>query len=289
MIQAIEQDLCPGLTFCDFFIYLNKMYHSIFKTLLFAAALLLFVPSARTEEKPFLIFAAASLKDALEPIARDFEKETGRKVTLSFAGSSMLARQIAAGAPADIFISADLDWAAWLKVQNQIVPETQRIIARNRLALVAPSKSPFQEGGLLVETLVSWRDTDKSRLAVADPDHVPAGRYARAALKSLKSDIGSYDTFKVRFAIGGNVRLAALLVARGEVSLGIVYHSDAVTNPGLKLIGLFADGSHPDIAYPAVRLTRGRPEADVFLDYLLGEKARRHMADAGLTSHHGGL
>ncbi|MEP1443859.1 MAG: molybdate ABC transporter substrate-binding protein [Hyphomicrobiales bacterium] len=251
---------------------------------LFLAVLLsvtLWLPS-RADEKPLLVFAAISMKAALEPIIADFEKETGRKVTLSVAGSSILARQIAAGAPADVFVSADIDWASWLKTQNLTVPESQRIVARNQLALVVPKDVPISGDQNIADVLNGWLAEKGSRIAVANPDHIPAGRYARATLKKMEAEIGPYKAIEKRMAITGNVRLASVLVGRAEVPLGIVYHSEAVINPDIKLVGLFSSDSHPDIVYPALRLLNGRSDADTFLDYLESKLAKMHFVKAGL-------
>lgn len=244
-------------------------------------------PHAR--EKPILVFAAASLKDALEPIAADFEVKTGQMVTLSFAATSSLARQIAAGAPADLFVSADIGWVAWLKAQNLTAPETERIIAHNRLALIAPADSTFFKEQGIAEILLAWRKQGRGRLALADPEHVPAGRYARAALKELESQIGLYEVVNERFAIAGNVRLATLLVARKEAPLGIVYQSDAMAETRVKVVGLFSPESYPDIVYPALRTRDGLAKADIFLDYLVSPAAQGHIRDAGLIIPTGGL
>jgi len=241
------------------------------------------VPPLRAEDKPILVFAAVSLKDALEPIAAEYERETGQKMTLAFAGTSTLARQIAAGAPADLFISADLDWVAWLKVQNLTMPETQRIIAYNQLALVAPNDSPYSQAQDIAEILKDWQANSGARIAVSDPEHVPAGRYARSALKALASEIGPYEALEPRLVIAGNVRLASLLVARGEVPLGIVYHSDAVIEPRIKLVGIFPPESHADIVYPALRTLNGRKQADSFITYLGSETARKYLHKAGFS------
>lgn len=236
----------------------------------------------RADEKPLLVFAAISMKAALEPIIEDYQKETGRSVTLSFAGSSTLARQIAAGAPADVFISADIDWATWLRTQNLTIPESRRIVARNQLALVVPEKSSINDGKRVTEILKNWLDQDAGRIAVANPDHIPAGRYARATLKKLTNEIGPYEKIEERMAVTGNVRIASVLVGRGEVPLGIVYRSEAIIDPSIKLVGLFPSNTHPDIVYPAMRLLNGRSDADLFLDYLGSDSAKRHFVNAGL-------
>ena len=250
------------------------------------ASFLILIPATkvlRADDKPLLIFAAISMKNALEPIARDFEKETGQKVVFSFAGTSTLARQIAAGAPADLFISADIDWVGWLQVQNLTLQETQRVVALNRLVLAAPIGSAFTSEQDISDILIEWRNGGAERMAVADPEHVPAGRYARSALTALESEIGPYETLEKRFAIGGNVRLASLLVARKEVPLGIVYNSDTVIEPRIKRVGVFPAESHADIVYPAVRTVDGRAEADSFVTYLGREIAHKYLKDAGFS------
>lgn len=246
---------------------------------------------AKADEKPLLVFAAVSLRDALEPIAADFTQATGQKINFSFAGSGTLARQIAAGAPADIFIAADIDWVAWLKTQNLIVPITERIIARNALALAAPVSSAQSDPASgptdpdpAVTALREFLASDQSRLAVADPDNVPAGRYARSALKALEAAIGPYAMFEKRFAIAANVRLAALLVATGEVPLGILYRSDVVVEPRIKIVGIFEPETHADIVYPAVRTVHGAKRADAFLDFLAEPASVAHIEAAGLLS-----
>lgn len=243
---------------------------------------IVFWQPTHAEEKPLLVFAAISMQPALEPIIADYEKETGRKVTLSTAASSTLARQIAAGAPADVFVSADIDWAMWLKTQNLIIPESLRIVARNQLALVVPNGAPVKDGQKIDEILNAWLAEKGSRIAVANPDHIPAGRYARTALKKLESQIGPYKEIEKRMAITSNVRLASVLVARAEVPLGIVYRSEAVINADIKLVGLFPNEAHPDIVYPALRLLNGRSGADAFLDYLGSASAKMHFVKAGL-------
>ncbi|MBA4782971.1 MAG: molybdate ABC transporter substrate-binding protein [Rhizobiales bacterium] len=256
--------------------------------LLFAASLLSYPVAG--DEKPLLVFAAVSLQDALEPIAADFTRKTGQKTSFSFAGSGTLARQIAAGAPADLFIAADLDWVAWLQIQNLTLPETQRIIARNELVLAAPASGPASLAGqsadlgpdAVVAALKNFLATDKARLAVADPENVPAGRYARMALKALEAEIGPYAAYEKRFAIAANVRLATLLVATGEVPLGIIYRSDAIVEPRIKVVGLFNPESHADIVYPAVSTLQGAKRAHAFLDFLGEEAALMHIEAAGL-------
>ncbi len=243
----------------------------------------------KADHQPYLVFAAASLEDALKPIGKLFEEETGKKVRFSFAASSTLARQIASGAPADIYISADIEWAVWLKTQNLVAPQTQKIIAQNRLVLAAPKQSPYNSSLTVSEILKDWKLNTTDKLALADPDHVPAGRYARSALKSLEADIGKYDDLSNRFAIASNVRLAALLIARAEVPLGIIYHSDVSKDDRLKEISAFASTSHAHIVYPAVRLMGGRDGAQKFMTFLETPNAQKFLKDAGLILPRQGL
>lgn len=230
------------------------------------------------QSKPLLVFAAASLKDALEPIAADYEKEHGQKVRLSFAGTATLANQLKWGAPADVFISADTLWSDWLISRGLIEKTSEIIIARNRLALVAPTISELKAGRTPEDYLRDFLGSDKDRIAIADPENVPAGRYAKAALTSSS---GLFGHLEERAATTENVRLAALLVARGEVPLGVVYESDAIVDERLKLLTLFDERSHPPIVYPAALTSVADNSAKMFLEFLQGTEAKSHFWKAG--------
>lgn len=215
-----------------------------------------------------LVFAAASLKNALDEQAARYRERGGRPVRIAYAASSALARQIEAGAPADLFISADLAWMDHLERAKRLAPGSRVNLLRNRLVLVAPagSRASFAIGpGFPLDRLLG-----EGRLALADPDHVPAGRYARAALAAL----GVWDKVAGRLARADNVRAALNFVARGEAPFGVVYHSDAAATRDVRVIGTFPASSHPPIVYPAA-LVSGAAGADgaAFLRYLTTPEA----------------
>jgi molybdate transport system substrate-binding protein len=195
------------------------------------------------------VFAAASLKEALDAAAKPFEDSTGNKVAVSYAASSALARQIEAGAPATLFISADLDWVDYVEKRGLAVPGTRRNLLGNDLVLIAPAASTaalkiapgFDLAGALGKD---------GRLALANPDAVPAGKYAKAALTKL----GVWPGVEGRVAPAENVRAALALVSRGEAPLGIVYRTDAMADKGVRVVDTFPAGSHPEIIYPMVQL-----------------------------------
>jgi molybdate transport system substrate-binding protein len=233
---------------------------------------------ALAQAKPALIFAAASLKNALDEIAAQYERETGKKVTISYGASSALAKQVEAAAPADLFISADLDWVDYLQGRNLIKTETRGNMLGNRLVLVAPKDSQasikIAPWFPLVELLGG------GRLAMADPKTVPAGKYGRAALESL----GVWQTVESRLASAENVRAALALVSRGEAPLGIVYRTDAAADPNVKVVGMFPEDTHPPIIYPAALLgTSTNGDAAAFLAYMRAPGARPAWEKQGFT------
>lgn len=215
---------------------------------------------------PITIFAAASLRNALDQAAVAYAKETGTPpAVISYGASSALARQIEQGAPADLYLSADLDWMDYLARKNLIRASTRVDLFTNHLALIAPRDSTvkldIRRGFPLARAL------GQGRLAMAGPE-VPAGKYGQAALTAL----GVWDQVKDRTAPADNVRAALQFVARGEAPLGIVYDTDALTEPRVRIVGLFPDWSHPKIVYPGAAVT-ARPEAAAFLAWLHGPKA----------------
>lgn len=210
------------------------------------------------------VFAAASLKTALDEIAADFSSKTGTKVTVSYAGTSTLARQIEAGAPADVIISASQDWMDHLEDRSLIQPDTRRNLLWNRLVLVTSLKVPFRHTlrtGAEVTALLG-----EQMLSMALVDSVPAGQYGKEALTSL----GVWDDVKDQVIQSENVAQALRLVAIGEVPFGIVYWSDIYAVKGaVKPVGLFPEESHSRIIYPVALTSEGiEPEASAFLDYL---------------------
>ena len=226
-----------------------------------------------------MVFAAASLKNALDEIAATWAKDTGRPAPrISYAASSALARQMEQGAPADLFISADLDWMDYAVGKNLIRPDSRFNLLGNKIVLIAPRDSRTTTlaltGGDLAKALAG------GKLSMGNVDAVPAGKYGKAALEKL----GAWTSVKDSIAQAENVRAALLLVARGEAPLGIVYGTDAAAEPGVKIVATFPADSHPPITYPAA-LARESKNADAssFLDFLRSAKARAVFEKQGFT------
>ncbi|WGW05778.1 molybdate ABC transporter substrate-binding protein [Tropicibacter oceani] len=220
------------------------------------------------------VFAASSLKTALDAIAPGFQQATGHGLTVSFAGSSVLARQIEAGAPADVFISASADWMDHLAAQGLIDAGSRRNLLGNSLVLIGqPQDAP----------LTDWADLPvrlgQGRLAMALVQAVPAGIYGKAALDSL----GLWDQLAPQVAQADNVRAALALVALGEAPLGVVYATDAQAEPQVSVLATFPAGSHPPIVYPAARIQGSGAAAQDLLDYLNSAPARAVFADQGFA------
>jgi len=225
-----------------------------------------------------LVFAAASLKTALDEINAQWEGRTGKRAVVSYAASSALAKQIEQGAPADIFISADRDWMEYLAGRKLIKPETRSDLLSNRLALIAPRGTNLQieiKPGLPLASLLG-----QGHLALANTDAVPAGKYGKAALNAL----GVWEQVKGRIAQAENVRAALLLVSRGEAPLGVVYESDAVSDPSVMTVGIFPDATHPRIIYP-IAVTSGStsPDAGAYLDEIKSPQASAIFRKQGFT------
>jgi len=228
---------------------------------------LVLAPFARADT--VTVFAAASLKEALEAAARSFESASGHRVTVAYGASNALARQIESGAPADLFISADTDWIDYVEGRNLVAPGTRRNLLGNDLVLVAPAGSKVRlelAPGVNVAGVLG----DK-RIALANPDAVPAGKYAKAAFTAL----GAWDAIAGKVAAADNVRGALALVARGEAPLGVVYRTDAMAEKNVRVVGAFPARSHPPIVYPIVQLARAKtPAAGSFATYLASPEAR---------------
>jgi molybdate transport system substrate-binding protein len=237
-------------------------------TLAALAALSLPAASAEEQKKPeLLVFAAASLTNVLGELAANWEQSSGVSVKLSFAASSALARQIETGGTADVFVSADQEWMDYLATRHLIDPSSRRDLVGNGLVLIAPADSPLK-----LEIAPGFRLADAlagGRLAVADPDTVPAGRYARTALTNL----GAWNQVADRLVRAENVRTALTYVARGEAPLGIVYSTDAQIDKKVKIVGSFPDNSHPPITYPAAATATAGRSAAPFLAYLASNEA----------------
>jgi molybdate transport system substrate-binding protein len=226
------------------------------------AAMAFAIPTGALAREPLTVFAAASLKDAMDAAGGVYTARTGRPVRFSYAASSAIARQIEQGAPADVFFSADGEWMDYLARRGLIVAGTRRDLLSNHLALIAPADSKLtvkiRQGMPLAAALGA------GRLAMAGPE-VPAGRYAEASLTAL----GVWDSVKDRLARAENVRAALAFVARGETPLGIVYDTDARVEPHVRIVALFPDSTHPRIVYPAaVVAASNNPDARAFLDAL---------------------
>jgi molybdate transport system substrate-binding protein len=230
-------------------------------------------PAAASE--PVLVFAAASLKTALDEIAASWAASSGKRATVSYAGSNTLAKQIEAGAPAALFISADLDWMDYLADRGLIRPETRTNLLGNSLVLIAPKDEakPVEIGPALAGRLAG------GRLAMADVNAVPAGRYGKAALEKL----GAWAGLKDRIAQVESVRAALLLVSRGEAPLGIVYRTDAVADPNVAVVATFPPDSHPPIVYPAALTKTADPDATALLAFLRSGPARAVVERQGFA------
>ena len=229
-----------------------------------ALCLVLLAHAALGQER-VLVFAAASLKNALDEVNAAY----GGPVAAAYAASSALARQIEAGAPAQVFISADAEWMDYLEKKHRLAAGTRTGLLGNRLVWITPvGRKPR------AEPLSSLGESD--RLALADPQHVPAGKYAKAALESM----GVWDNVSKRIAAAENVRAALALVARAEAPLGIVYETDAFAEPRVSIAGRIDSRLHPRIAYPAARIGAGGED---YFRFLLSEPAARIFARHGFT------
>jgi molybdate transport system substrate-binding protein len=223
--------------------------------------------AASAQDKGLTVFAAASLKNALDDVDGAFTKKTGVSVSASYAGSSTLARQIEQGAQADVFVSADVDWMDYVAKKNLVQTGTRRDLLTNRLALVAPKDSTVKltigRDMPLAQTLGS------SKLVMANLD-VPAGRYGKAALTFL----GVWPSVQDKVAFGENVRAALQFVSRGEAALGIVYDTDAMVDPNVRIVDLFPEDSHPKIVYPAAVIAGSKsPSAGPYVTFLSSAEA----------------
>jgi molybdate transport system substrate-binding protein len=230
--------------------------------------LLVLVLAAPARAAEVTVFAAASLKTALDRVAADWQAETGNRVVISYGGSAALARQITQGAPADVFLSAAREWMDAVEVAGMLRAGSRVDLLGNRLVLVAHGAgvAPVVLDGSL--DLVGM--LGGGRLSMGLVESVPAGQYGREALMAL----GLWDGVKDRLAQSDNVRMALQLVALGEAPLGIVYASDAVAEPGVSVIATFPEGSHRPIIFPAAVVASAVPEAEAFMEYLTQPPAR---------------
>jgi molybdate transport system substrate-binding protein len=224
------------------------------------------------------VFAAASLKNAVDTIASDYQRQSGRRIAVSYAASSALAKQIEQGAPADIFMSADRDWMDYLQQKGFIAQATRRDLLGNRLVLVAPAYAakPLDLSPGAVRAALGG-----GRLATASVASVPAGKYGKAALESL----GLWPEVSDRLAQTENVRAALAFVARGETPLGLVYETDARAEPKVAVVARLPEASHPPIVYPVALTSSARSgEPARFLETLRHPRSAEIFAREGFTA-----
>jgi molybdate transport system substrate-binding protein len=226
-----------------------------------------------------IVFAAASLKNALDDTNTAFTKATGTRVVASYAASSALAKQIEQGAPADIFISADLQWMDYLAERKLIKAETRVNLLGNKLVLIAAADSRL--GNLTIGPgFEIARLAGDGRIAVADVKAVPAGRYAKAALEKL----GAWTAAEPKLAQAENVRATLSFVARGETPVGIVYETDAKIEPKVKIIGVFPDGSYPPVTYPVAATADSKDQgAQQYVNFLRTPAAKAVFEKYGFS------
>jgi molybdate transport system substrate-binding protein len=252
----------------------------VFMAAAFAAAVIVAAlpHDAAAQEKSLTVFAAASMKNALDDVDAAFTKKTGVKIVASYDASSALMKQIEAGAPADIFVSADLKWMDYGSQKKLIKDDSRVNLLGNKLVLIAPKDSKIGE-----VTIAPGFDLAKlagdGRIATGDVKAVPVGIYAQAALEKL----GVWAAVEPKMAMTANVRAALVLVARGEAPLGIVYATDAKVEPGVKVVGVFPEDSHPPIVYPVAATVNAKPEAADYLAFLRSEAAKSSFEGYGFS------
>ena len=244
------------------------------------AAVLLLINSglaAAQNRDSITVLAAASLTNVMQDIGKAYETTAGKRVVFSFAGSMILAKQIEASAGADVFIAADTDSMDYLQGKNLLATATRANLFGNSLVLIAPADSKtaltISRGFDLTGALRG------GRLALANPETVPAGRYGKEALSAL----GVWDRVKDRLAQGEDVRATLAYVARGEAPLGIVYATDARIEPRVQIVGTFPENTHAPIVYPAALTKDAKPAAEAFLVYLKGPAAGAILQREGFT------
>jgi molybdate transport system substrate-binding protein len=235
--------------------------------------------AADAKRDALIVFAASSLTDTLQKVSDAYTNSSGVPVKLSFAASSALARQIEAGARADVFLSADQEWMNYLDQKRLIDERSRTDLLGNRLALIAPRESAVTM--TLARNAPLLRALGRTgRLATGDPDSVPAGKYAKAALIAL--DL--WPALEPRLARAENVRVALSYVARGEAPLGIVYATDAAVEPRVRIVDLFPENLHPPITYPIAKTRTAQKHVASYLSFLRSPTAQSIFASAGFTS-----
>ena len=225
-----------------------------------------------------LVFAAISLTDAIEEADRAFATRAGFAVRASYGASSLLAKQIEAGAAADVYLAADREWMDYLSARSLIRPGSRRDLLGNELVLIAPRDSTLK---LKIAPRFDLRGAlGGGHLATGDPDSVPAGMYARAALLKL----GAWQAVSDRLVRAENVRAALAYVARGEAPLGIVYQTDALSEKRVRVVDVFPTDTHPPITYPLALTTRARAQAESYVEFLEGDVARQIFVRRGFLA-----
>jgi molybdate transport system substrate-binding protein len=238
-------------------------------------ALLLPVLATAADRPPITVYAAISLTNVLDELGAEYRRATGVPVKFSYAASSVLARQIEAGGQADAFVSADQEWMDYLDRRALIRRDTRVDVAGNALVLIAPADS-----GVALRIAAGFplaAALGNGRLASADPESVPAGRYAKAALTAL----AVWPEVQGRIAGAENVRAALAFVARGETPLGVVYATDAQAEPKVRVVDTFPTDTHPPITYPGAAIANAGPEAQAFVRFLAGPRAQAVFAKYG--------
>ena len=243
-----------------------------------ALVVLLGTAHSSAQDRTLTVFAAASMKNALDDIDAAYTAKTGVKVAVSYAASSTLAKQIEQGAPADVFISADTDWMDYAIGKRTINEPTRVNLLGNSLVLIAPKDSGIDNIGIAAGFDLAKLAGD-SKIATGDVKSVPAGKYAKAALEKL----GAWQAAEPKFAMAESVRAALTLVARGEAGLGIVYSTDARVEPGVKVVGTFPAGSHPSIIYPVAATMTAKPGTSDYLAFLRSTAAKTILERYGFT------
>ena len=241
-------------------------------------ALAIGATTAHTEDKTITVFAAASLKNALDDVDTAFTKQSGVKVVASYGASSALAKQIEQGAPADVFFSADLQWMDYGVQRKIIKDDTRANLLGNKLVLIAVKDAKIDnvtiEPGFDLAKLAG-----DGKVATGDVRAVPVGLYARAALERL----GAWAAVEPKIAMTENVRVALRLVARGEAPLGIVYETDAKVEPAVKVIGVFPDNTHDPIIYPVALTATAKPDANQYLSFLRSQTVKSVFESYGFN------
>lgn len=247
------------------------------RLLIACLSLLAFAAPLRAEESRLLVFAAASLRESLDAAARQWQADGGTRVVVSYAGTAQLARQLERGAEAGMFISADVEWMDFAQRHGSIRADSRVDLLRNALVLVAPAGSEIARIDLGEADGLRAALGD-GRLALAETTAIPAGRYARQSLEAL----GHWHAVGGRLVQGDNVRAALEYVARGDAALGIVYRSDALAEPRVRVVADIPPSSHAPIVYPAAATGRGdEAAARAFLTFLRGPRAAKIFCDAG--------